>query len=438
MKTTSFLVALVLFAIQLSFAQNYEQTILNLYAAVDAGEFDKAAAYMTDDVKVSLPFSPQVLDKTVYKQIGSSTVAGFPDSKHQVLEVISGKKSAAFKAIFSGTNTASLQGNPPTGNRVELPFLGYMKFDKKGEITSLDIQFDVAAFNAQLMKGLPDPKAVAEKNVMELYKAMDAGQVDKLNQYCAAGFKISNPFLPAPAPIEAFQGIVQGQKAAFPDMKHEVLEIVSDGKNVVTSGIYSGTNTGSMMGNPPTGNKVSVSFLVLDQLDANGKIVNRQVQFDAKSFEAQLMAGIDPKAKIEANIRAYAAALDEGNAEKVFKYCTADALQYFTGNTKPLNKVETTARVEAFKKGFPDIRREFKDIVIADGKVAARVVVTGTNTGPFMGSPATGNKIEFQAIGIFHLDANGLISKAYLEFDPAVLTNQLKGNAVGSLHSPKH
>ena len=129
--------------LQFSFAQNHEQTILNLYAAVDAGEFDKAAAYMTDDVKVSLPFSPQVLDKTVYKQIGSSTIAGFPDSKHTVLEVVSGKKSAAFKAVFYGTNTASLQGNPPTGNRVELPFLGYMKFDKKGKITNLDIQFDV-------------------------------------------------------------------------------------------------------------------------------------------------------------------------------------------------------------------------------------------------------------------------------------------------------
>jgi predicted ester cyclase len=64
---------------------------------------------------------------------------------------------------------------------------------------------------------------------------------------------------------------------------------------VVTSGIFKGTNTGSMMGNSPTGNKVSLPFLVLDHVDANGKIVSRNVLFDNKAFESQLMAGIGSK-----------------------------------------------------------------------------------------------------------------------------------------------
>ncbi|MBK9018112.1 MAG: ester cyclase [Saprospiraceae bacterium] len=161
---------------QFSFAHNHEQTIRDFYAAVDAGDFDKAAAFLTDDVMVSLPFSPQALDKTGYKEIGMSMYAGFPDMQHKVLEVTSGKKTAAFKAWFSGTNTASLQGNPPTGNRVETPFLGYLKFDSKGKITSVDIQFDVAAFNSQLMKGLPDSKVLAEKISVNFTKSWMPGR----------------------------------------------------------------------------------------------------------------------------------------------------------------------------------------------------------------------------------------------------------------------
>jgi predicted ester cyclase len=296
MKTTSFLMGLVLLTTQLTFAQKHEQTIRSFYAAVDAGDFDKAGSFLAEDLKVSLPLSPEVLDKAGYRQIGMSMYAGFPNMKHEVREVTSGKNTAAFIAHFKGTNRGSLMGNPPTGNQVESTFLGYLKFNDKGKINKIDLQFDLASFNAQLTKGLPDPKAIAEKNVRELYDLMDSGQTARFGEYCAPDFRISNPFLPTPAPIEAFQGILQTQKTAFPDdMKHEILEIYSDGKVVVTSGIFKGTNTGSMMGNSPTGNKVSLPFLVLDHVDANGKIVSRNVLFDNKAFESQLMAGIGSK-----------------------------------------------------------------------------------------------------------------------------------------------
>ncbi len=140
---------------------------------------------------------------------------------------------------------------------------------------------------------LAQDKMKNEKNVRELFALMDAGQTDKFGMYCSADFKISNPFLAEPAPIQAFIGILQTQKAAFPnDMKHEILEMVSDGKTVITRGIFHGTNIGSMMGNPPTGNKVSIAFISWDEMDSAGKIKNRYVQFDGKSFDAQLMAGI--------------------------------------------------------------------------------------------------------------------------------------------------
>lgn len=270
------------------------QIIRDYYAAVDAQDFEKVASYLADNVKVSIPFSPQSMDKMSFKQLGMSMGTALPNMRHKVLEVTEGKNSAAFKAAFSSTNTGEMQGNQPTGNSVELPFMGYMNFDKSGKITSLDIQFDVTAFNAQLMKGLPDQKMIAEKSIRELFNLMDAGQTDKFAMYCAPDFKISNPMVPESSPIQVFQGVLSAQKTAFPDMHHEIVEMVSDGHYVTTKGIFKGTNTGSMMGNPPTGNKVEIPFLVLDQLDDKGKITSRDVQFDIKSFEGQLMKGLPP------------------------------------------------------------------------------------------------------------------------------------------------
>ena len=119
--------------------------------------------------------------------------------------------------------------------------------------------------------------------------AMDAGATEKFDQYCAADFQINNPFLPAPGSLEVFKGLMQGQKAGFPDVKHEIVQMFSSGNLVCVRGVYSGTNTGPMQGNPPTGNKVVLPFIFTDEFDASGKLKIRHVQFDVASFQAQLM-----------------------------------------------------------------------------------------------------------------------------------------------------
>lgn len=411
-----------------AFAGKLSQSVYEFYHAVDMKDWDKASNLLADDVKVNIPFSPQSMDKLAYRQIGMSMGTAFPDMMHKVLDVVEGKNSVAFKAWFSGTNTGPMMGNPATGNRVEAPFQGFMKFNKEGKMIEVAISFDVAFFNAQIMKGI-NPNAIAENLVRELYKVMDAGQTDKFPMYCAADFKISNPFLAEPSPVQAFQGVIQTQKTAFPDMKHEVVEIVSDGKYVTTSGIFSGTNTGSMMGNPPTGNKVNIPFLVLDELDEKGKIRNRTVQFDSKSFESQLMKGINPNAAAEATVRGILAAADAGDGKKLLSYFTADAKHYFGGQLNTND--ELAKRVVGFKAGFPDIKRVIDDIYVNNGVVTIRGWLVGTNTGSFMGKPATGNKIKVSVLGLYKLNTEGKVTEAYVELDGKTVEAQLKGNSVG-------
>ncbi|MBK8568398.1 MAG: ester cyclase [Saprospiraceae bacterium] len=373
-----------------AFAGKLSESVHAFYKAVDGGDFDKAGTLLADDVKAYLPFSPQAMDKMAYEQLGMSMGAAFPDMQHKVLEVTEGKGTAAFKAWFTGTNTGSMMGNPPTGNRVETPFLGYFKYNSKGLITEVNIQFDAANFNAQLMKGI-DPKMMAEKAIRDLYVLMDAGQTDKFPMYCAADFKISNPFLAEPSPVQAFQGVIRGQKTAFPDMKHEVAEIVSDGKYVTTRGIFSGTNTGSMMGNPPTGNKVSLPFLVLDELDEKGKIRNRTVQFDSKSFFSQVM-GENMEEQNRQTALSILEKLDKRNLDGVCASFAKDAK--FTGWAPQTVDVQGyRAVMSELLAAFPDSHFSTDLVVVEGNKVVVRHHFTGTYTGAkFQGTPPSNKK----------------------------------------------
>lgn len=411
-----------------TYAGKHDTAIREFWTAVDKGNFEKAISYLAADLQVIIPLSAEPLSRDAFRQLGEGFRVGFPDIRHNVQESTEGKKTTAVRGIFSGTNTGSLMGNPATGNRVELPFLQYWTFDAEGKAIRIEIAFDLAAFNTQLMKGLPNPKLVAEKNIRELYKIMDAGQTEKFALFCAPNFIISNPLLPAPAPIKAFQGVIQTQKTAFPDMKHEVLEIISDGNTVVTKGIFSGTNTGKMMDNPPTGNRVELPFLVLDQLDASGKIVNRHVQFDSKSFESQLMKGI-PAAKNQASELALKmmAKLDAHDLKGAIQYCAADARFNGWGPQTLDSKGYNQAMTEILAS-FPDARFKITDVVAEGDKVVVRHQLEGTHTGAaFQGIPKSKRKVVVPATVTFYFN-DGKAQELWLNADMLGLLMQLGAN----------
>ena len=52
--------------------------------------------------------------------------------------------------------------------------------------------------------------------------------------------------------------------------------------------------------------------------------------------------------------------------------------------------------------GVPDITQEIQEFVIAGSTIAARVIVTGTHSGEFVGIPATGKRFEIDQAGFVH------------------------------------
>lgn len=266
----------------------------------------------------------------------------------------------------------------------------------------------------------------APTDIVKIYfEAIDNGNAAELEKLLADDLQADAPFAPQPLNKQAWLGVGQGFKAAFPDMKHEIADYVETGHKVAVRGVFKGKNDGPMMGNPATGNRVAVPFNTMFELNAAWKIKVIHVQFDQKLFESQLMAGMpDPAVKAELNLRAFLEAVDAGDVEKAFSYCTVDAIHYFGG--EPVQGKAFKKRILGFKAGFPDIKRGIDEIIVCGSVITIRGWVTGTNSGAFMGTAATTNKVRVSYLSIYKLDTAGKIAEAWVEFDRTTVEKQLK------------
>jgi predicted ester cyclase len=74
---------------------------------------------------------------------------------------------------------------------------------------------------------------------------------------------------------------------------------------------------------------------------------------------------------------------------------------------------------------FPDLRFDPEDVLASGDKVVARVRVTGTHTGEFMGMPATGRSVDVQAVDIVRFGDDGLGHEHWGVFDAMSMMQQL-------------
>jgi steroid delta-isomerase-like uncharacterized protein len=65
---------------------------------------------------------------------------------------------------------------------------------------------------------------------------------------------------------------------------------------------------------------------------------------------------------------------------------------------------------------FPDARVEIADTVASGDRVASRMIWIGTQTGPFLGHPASGRSVSWTAISIIRV-TGGRIAEAWVNED---------------------
>jgi predicted ester cyclase len=132
----------------------------------------------------------------------------------------------------------------------------------------------------------------ARNTAEAFYGALSAGDIEK-----AAGFIAEDSIEHTPPPMPDFKGGPEGFKqmfgvyrAAFPDLKVEVTTLLVDGDMVAAHGTWTGTHSGSMMGEEPTGQSVTGNFIDLLKI-AGGKMVEHRGYGD----DAQVMGALGIK-----------------------------------------------------------------------------------------------------------------------------------------------
>ncbi|MGE3795515.1 MAG: ester cyclase [Dehalococcoidia bacterium] len=78
-----------------------------------------------------------------------------------------------------------------------------------------------------------------------------------------------------------------------------------------------------------------------------------------------------------------------------------------------------------YVSAFPDMVMMPDDVLVDGDKAVARVTVTGTNEGPFMGMPATGRRVEVQVIDIMRFGHDGLVHEHWGLMDALGMMQQL-------------
>jgi steroid delta-isomerase-like uncharacterized protein len=91
----------------------------------------------------------------------------------------------------------------------------------------------------------------------------------------------------------------------------------------------------------------------------------------------------------------------------------------------PATKEGTLEFFRILLSAFPDWRMTVEDLIADGDKAVARVTVTGTHKGEFMGVPPAGTRVDVQLIDIMRFDGAGLVCEHWGVADMLSLMQQL-------------
>ena len=126
--------------------------------------------------------------------------------------------------------------------------------------------------------------------VRQMYALVSAGDIDGFGDHLADDV-IENETLPGFEPSkEGVKQFFTMNRAAFPDLRMEVQDLIASGGKVVVRGRFTGTHEGDFMGMPATGRSVDVQVIDILRFNDEGKVAEHWGLFDELRMMQQLGA----------------------------------------------------------------------------------------------------------------------------------------------------
>jgi steroid delta-isomerase-like uncharacterized protein len=125
-------------------------------------------------------------------------------------------------------------------------------------------------------------KTIIRRRVEEIWNQGDVAIADELiaDDYLSDGRTIGR---------EGYKQFVAGVRAAFPDLRFTLDDLVAEGDRVAVRYTARGTHSGAFMGIPPTGKQVTFTGIDLFRI-AHGRMAEEWLMFDQLGLLRQLGA----------------------------------------------------------------------------------------------------------------------------------------------------
>lgn len=137
---------------------------------------------------------------------------------------------------------------------------------------------------------------LAEENkaiVQSAVEAFNRGDWEAVDRLFAADYLDHDPsragLPPGPEGVKQAWSVF---RAAFPDLRGAIEDMIAEGDKVVVRGVVRGTHRGELMGVPPTGKQVTVTLIDINRIEG-GKLVERWAEQDNLGMMQQL--GVIPE-----------------------------------------------------------------------------------------------------------------------------------------------
>jgi steroid delta-isomerase-like uncharacterized protein len=129
-----------------------------------------------------------------------------------------------------------------------------------------------------------DNKAIVRRY---FHEAWNEGRPEVLDELLADDFVNHGVFGGQPPDREGAKLILRSFRAAFPDLRFTIEDMVAEEDKVVTRWTASGTHLGDLIGIAPTGRRITVTGIVINRI-AGGRMVEHWSNRDDLGMMQQL------------------------------------------------------------------------------------------------------------------------------------------------------
>lgn len=97
---------------------------------------------------------------------------------------------------------------------------------------------------------------------------------------------------------------------------------------------------------------------------------------------------------------------------------------HYNGATQLVSPDSLPGLVEAWRRGFPDLRMHLRHVIAEGDLVAASLTLTGTHLGEWASHPPSGSSVSVEEMMVFRFD-DGVLVEMWEVFDEQGLQEQI-------------